>query len=540
MDQSQSPVKEGDVLAGKYKIERVLGVGGMGVVVAAHHIALDQHVAIKFLLPEALAVPDVVARFGREARAAAKIQSEHVARVIDVGTLDSGSPYMVMEYLDGQDLHALLDDSGPLSIEKTVTHVLQACEAIAAAHALGIVHRDLKPANLFLAKRQDRQHIIKVLDFGISKTREKEGDAQITKTSAMMGSPMYMSPEQMKATKSVDVRTDIWALGVILYELVTNDRPFPGETVAEVIANVLSEPPRPIQEIRPDVPAEYARIVHKCLEKRPENRYPTVAAFAEALATFAPVTQRMSIERIHRVLGTQMHIQMPAMEGVAQVPTLAGPGPAPVPAGASLPRTVPDAVAPETVELGTKRSEGLERAPKTSQTAGASTGAAATGATWSDSLATGQPAKPFWQKPSVAAAAIIVVMAGVGVAAMMAMGRGPTAGGTTAATTTQALAGQPLPPAAATATDTPAATNAAPLVTTTVAAPTTTTTKPPTGPAGKASGMATATAAAPAVTVTATVAATTAAPATTTPPAQTAPPPATTTNTNPLTIPTIH
>jgi eukaryotic-like serine/threonine-protein kinase len=210
---SAAGVREGDILAGKYRVERVLGIGGMGVVVAAHHLQLDEKVALKFLLPEALGNSEAVARFAREARAAVKIKSEHVARVIDVGTLPNGAPYMVMEYLDGGDLAAWLQERGPLPIEQAVEFVLQACVAVADAHALGIIHRDLKPANLFCVRRSDGQLSIKVLDFGISKMTPfgGSGPSAMTHTSALMGSPLYMSPEQMRSAKDTNPRTDIWA-----------------------------------------------------------------------------------------------------------------------------------------------------------------------------------------------------------------------------------------------------------------------------------------------------------------------------------------
>src|SRR5580704_996551 len=211
-------VRVGEVLAGKYRVEGILGAGGMGVVVAAHHLQLDERVALKFLLPEALANAEAVARFDREARAAVKIKSEHVARVIDVGKLENGSPYMGMEYLDGSDLSAWLQKRGSPPIPQVVDFVLQACEAIAEAHSLGIVHRDLKPANLFCIRRPDGGLCIKVLDFGISKM-SMLGDLHMTGTTAVFGSPAYMSPEQMHASKDVDGRTDVWSLGVILYEL---------------------------------------------------------------------------------------------------------------------------------------------------------------------------------------------------------------------------------------------------------------------------------------------------------------------------------
>src|SRR5580700_416889 len=199
--QVDAGVQPGDVLAGKYKVERVLGAGGMGVVVAAHHLQLDEKIALKFLLPEALGDAEAVARFAREARNACKIKSEHVARVTDVGTLPNGAPYMVMEYLEGGDLAAWIKQRGALPIEQAVEFVLQACVAVADAHALGIVHRDLKPANLFCVRRSDGQLSIKVLDFGISKLADGVGPGSMamTKTSALMGSPLYMSPEQMRS-----------------------------------------------------------------------------------------------------------------------------------------------------------------------------------------------------------------------------------------------------------------------------------------------------------------------------------------------------
>src|SRR5262245_32594102 len=187
----------------------------MGVVVEARHIALDERVAIKFLLPDYARAPEASARFLREARAAVKIKSEHVARVSDVGELETGAPYMVMEYLDGRDLAGVLEKTGVLPIPDAVDYIIQGSEAIAEAHTYGIVHRDLKPANLFLTRRPDGTPLVKVLDFGISKV-QSEGVDKLTKTSAMLGSALYMSPEQMQHTRSVDLRTDVYALGISL------------------------------------------------------------------------------------------------------------------------------------------------------------------------------------------------------------------------------------------------------------------------------------------------------------------------------------
>jgi serine/threonine-protein kinase len=298
-------VQPGEVLAGKYRIERILGAGGMGVVVAAHHIQLDEKVALKFLLPEALKNSEAVSRFLREARAAVKIKSEHVVRVSDVGQLDNGSPYMVMEYLEGGDLAAWLKQRGPLPVEQAVEFVLQACVAVAEAHVLGIVHRDLKPANLFCVRRSDGQLCIKVLDFGISKVTNPSGtgpSAAMTSTSALMGTPLYMSPEQMRSSKDVDARTDIWALGAILHELLAGRPAFLAESVTELAIKVASEPAPPVRSFRPDVPAELEAIVLQCLEKRREDRYRDVGELSIALLPFAPKRAKAAVERISGII----------------------------------------------------------------------------------------------------------------------------------------------------------------------------------------------------------------------------------------------
>ena len=318
---SAAGVRQGDILAGKYRVERVLGVGGMGVVVAAHHIQLDEKVALKFLLPEALGNPEAVARFAREARAAVKIKSEHVARVSDVGTLPNGSPYMVMEYLEGGDLAAWIKQRGALPIEQAVEFVLQACVAVADAHALGIVHRDLKPANLFCIRRSDGQLTIKVLDFGISKMNDVSGVAagSVTRTSALMGSPLYMSPEQMRSSKDVDSLTDIWALGIILFELITARPAFLAESVTELAIKVASEPTPAIQSLRADVPAGLAAIVARCLEKDRRRRFANVAELAVALLPFAPKRARASVERISGIIqGAGLSVSGGVMEQVSQ------------------------------------------------------------------------------------------------------------------------------------------------------------------------------------------------------------------------------
>lgn len=294
-------VREGDVLAGKYRISKVLGAGGMGVVVAAHHIYLDEKVAIKFLLPEVLGNSEAVARFTQEARASVKIKNEHVVRVIDVGTLDAGAPYMVMEYLDGGDLGAWVEQRGPLPVEQVAEFVIQACEALAEAHQLGIIHRDLKPSNLFCVRRSDNRYFIKVLDFGISKalgSSSSAPDMGITKTTAVIGSPLYMSPEQMQSAKSVDIRTDIWSLGIVLYELLTGSAPFRGDTMTEVCSKVITQATPSLLTVRSEIPVGLDAIVRKCLEKSRDMRYSNVAEVARALGPFAPRRARATVERV--------------------------------------------------------------------------------------------------------------------------------------------------------------------------------------------------------------------------------------------------
>jgi serine/threonine-protein kinase len=244
-------------------------------------------------------------RFAREARAAVKIKSEHVARVTDVGTLETGAPYMVMEYLEGQDLSALLA-RGPLPVEQAVDYLLQACEAIAEAHALGIVHRDLKPANLFLARLPGGIQSVKVLDFGISKLTGLSGSSgqdSATRTKALLGSPLYMSPEQMQSSKDVDARSDIWALGVILYELIAGASPFTADTMPELILKIMSTAPVPLRSVRSDVPEGVEAAVMRCLAKDRLQRFQTVGELAGALAAFGSKKARISLDRISQVMG---------------------------------------------------------------------------------------------------------------------------------------------------------------------------------------------------------------------------------------------
>ena len=296
-------VSIGDVLAGKYRVEKILGVGGMGVVVAVQHLRLEQRFAVKLMLPEMLASKEAIARFMREARASSTIKSEHVVRVFDVDSLESGAPYIVMELLEGKDVATLVRERKPMSVEDAVDVVLQVCEVVMDAHARGIVHRDLKPSNLFALRIPEDRIWIKVLDFGISKLTapDQAGPAvDITNTAAAMGSPLYMSPEQMQSARDVDFRTDIWSIGVILHELLAGRVPFEGSTPLEVGLKITGRPPPPLRTVRPDAPSGIEDIVLKCLDKDPARRYRDIGELALALAEFAPARSRDSVERTTR------------------------------------------------------------------------------------------------------------------------------------------------------------------------------------------------------------------------------------------------
>jgi serine/threonine-protein kinase len=292
----------GTMLLGKFRVERVLGRGAMGVVVAATNVALGQRVALKFMLPGKGPTPERDARFLREARIAARLTSQHVAKVLDVGTMEATNlPYLVMEHLDGQDLDAVLEERGPLPIAEAVSYILQVCEAVAEAHKAGIVHRDLKPANLFLVKLADGSPCVKVLDFGVSKLTEP--GAALTMEAAVLGSPLYMSPEQMQASKDVDARSDIWALGIVLYQLVVNLTPFHGDVIQQVCARVFHGEPTPLSTFRADVPAGFEAVLLHCFEKDRERRWPNVAEFAAALVPFGPARSVVHAERAAAILG---------------------------------------------------------------------------------------------------------------------------------------------------------------------------------------------------------------------------------------------
>jgi eukaryotic-like serine/threonine-protein kinase len=331
------PAQLGEVL-GKYRLDRIVATGGMGVVVEATHLQLHQSVAIKFLSPLLASEDTAVRRFLQEARAAAQIRSEHVVRVFDVDTLETGTPYIVMELLEGEDLSTMLERRRCLHPSEAVDYVLQACEAVAEAHLLGIVHRDLKPANLFKCNRADQMPFVKVVDFGVSKllptARIAWSSRAATGPHTVMGTPMYASPEQLRCSTQVDVRTDIWALGVILYELIAGKPPFRGNTLFELRAKIAKEPLEPLNELQPEVMVELGAVVAKCMAKEPDERYATVADLAKALAPFATRSSLLSVTRVENVFRSRR-----ALDRTLRSATGRKPAPAP-PALVSGKRTV--------------------------------------------------------------------------------------------------------------------------------------------------------------------------------------------------------
>jgi serine/threonine protein kinase len=285
-----SPIPLGSLIAEKYRVERVLGKGGMGIVVAARHVKLDEPVAIKLMLPEDLGNRAAVERFLREARACAKLRNnEHIARVSDVDTLPSGLPYMVMELLDGYDLDKLLKQSGVFPIHEACAYVVQACRALADAHQKGIIHRDLKPQNLFLTKHPDGSPCIKVLDFGISKhtLADESASIDLTRPSDILGSAYYMSPEQARSSRDVVPQSDIYSLGAVLYKLLTGRAPFPKRTLLEVYEALLTESPPQPSMFRHDISPDLDDVIMRCLEKNFMERFSSARELMIALTPFS-------------------------------------------------------------------------------------------------------------------------------------------------------------------------------------------------------------------------------------------------------------
>lgn len=360
----------GDVLAEKYRLDEIIGHGAMGFVVRAHHLQLDEPVAVKFLLPEFAASEEALVRFEREARAAFKIKSEHVTRVLDVGRVADGAPFMVMEFLEGIDLGDLVAERLSLPVGEAVDHLLQACEAVAEAHLLGIVHRDLKPENLFIITRRDGSACVKVLDFGLSKELALDtGERQraLTSNEQVMGTAQYMSPEQWVSARDTGPETDIWAMGVILYEVVSGHSPFLRDKLARVCGAVLNAEPPPLAEVMTDPPEGLDDILRKCMAKDVRQRYHRVEELTEALAPYASPAGQELAERISRAAVRSGKPQLPFDETLESAEASALAPPAVLAAARAA--AVPEAPLPR---LGLRGADGtierwsdiMEKAPQ--------------------------------------------------------------------------------------------------------------------------------------------------------------------------------
>lgn len=281
-----SDQRVGTLLEGKYQISRILGEGGMGKVYEGQHQDIGRRVAIKFLLPEFASKPEIVRRFVNEARTAGGLEHENIAAVHDFGRTPDGACYLVMDLLNGEDCSKLLSREGPLPVKRAVGILLQICRGLDVAHRAGIVHRDLKPANLFLTKRADRSEWVRILDFGIAKLQTNEAES-ITATGCPMGTPYYMSPEQARGDKSVDHRTDVYALGVILYELLSGKRPHEGTTLSAILLSIMHNDPPPLESLRAGLPRDLVQLVRKAMNRAPEKRYASVADLGQALIPHA-------------------------------------------------------------------------------------------------------------------------------------------------------------------------------------------------------------------------------------------------------------
>ena len=414
MSQGEAPLVPGQIVDGKYHITKVIGQGGIGIVAAAEHLMLKHRVALKVLRPELCTNATHRSRFIREARAAVQLESEHVARVMDVGTMGSGMPFLVMEYLEGQSLSTLLAQRGPLPPVEAVRYIMEACDGIAEAHSLGIVHRDIKPANLFLALGRDGTWKVRVLDFGIAKAAASVVGSvgAITQSSGFLGSPRYMSPEQMQSSRDVDVRTDIWSLGVTLYELVAGVPPFDAPA-RELHKTVMHVRPLTLDERVAQLPAGFSQMVMRCLSKDARDRYTNIQEFARALAPYAPADTQAKLPRILRWPAMSAHSarlaarpDVPASSTFASSspPSAYGPG-APLPAPVSGANQVASTSAASAAPAAAAALRQAATIPAASHRGGALTTASATSRTRSRAI-------PWWAIPILLGVLVFGILVG--------------------------------------------------------------------------------------------------------------------------------
>lgn len=310
---------KGTVIAGKYRIDDVIAEGGMGVVYKGWHLLLEHPIAVKVVRPEYMHHAEAAARFVNEAKTCAQLHGIHATHVLDLGRIENGPPMMVLEYLEGFDLRRLLSRQGPLSLGSTIDYVLQACEALAEVHSQGLVHRDLKPENLVITQLPDGTELLKLIDFGIAK-RLGSPERSLTQQGYGFGSPDYMAPEQMSNPEQVDARADIWSMGVILFELLTNSVPFRGETVQAKCANVICDEPIALRSIRPELPVQLERVVFRCIRKAPEERYRDVGELARELVLFAEEAYSQTLGRVRALFGDNTpREESPVLAALGQV-----------------------------------------------------------------------------------------------------------------------------------------------------------------------------------------------------------------------------
>jgi eukaryotic-like serine/threonine-protein kinase len=451
----------GEVLDAKYRVERLLGEGGMGAVAKATHLLRRAPVALKFMSPAVLAMPGAVERFVNEGVAASQIDSDHVVKVYDVGRMPTGAPYLVMEYLDGQDLgQLLLQEGGRLDPWRAVHFALQILRALQTAHASGIIHRDMKPSNCFVIDKDGEPDFVKLVDFGISKVRsddEAGRSANLTRTNSALGTPLYMSPEQARSPRDVDMRADLYSVGAIVYELLTGRTPYTAESgeYTEILFKIFTTDPEPLQGFRPDVPDGLAAVVHHALVRDRDARFASASEMAEALAPFAD-------DRSATVL-TRLRGARPRSSVVS--PSVSVGTPPPV-ATAQL------AVAPaNTYPQGTDAA----RAPAVPADVGVARDAALTPAT--------QPAAKTSLAPlAVALGAVLILCTAAGVVVLRRAASGPTMPATHDTVAPTRAADPPPPPAPSIAPAATAATILEPLPSPTVSVPSSTASAAPTAP----------------------------------------------------------
>lgn len=313
--------REGEIISDKYRIGSFLGAGGMGSVYEAHHVVIGRRFAIKFLHPDLARQGPMMARFQREAESAGSLESENIAAVFDFGVSNDGAPYIVLEYLEGRDLGRLLT-RGPMSVQRIVSIVIQACQGLATAHEHGLIHRDLKPENLFVCRRTDDSDLVKLLDFGIAKLHQRAGDretgdrAAATLTGTTMGTPHYMAPEQARGAKNLDHRADLYAIGVILYEALSGQKPHPGDDYNAILYHILNYPARPLISLRYDLPATLCDVVHRAMAFEAADRYPTIGHLIHALIPFSNDLDRIKTFAIKPNLS---HATGPASAAITQL-----------------------------------------------------------------------------------------------------------------------------------------------------------------------------------------------------------------------------